>query len=185
MKSLKETIEDIAISVVPDTQTLPGSTYREPETIAQPTSAQYAVTLKQSIADMWTEHLDTHNYVIHMALDDYYQKAPEPVDGIIEALKSCTDTTFTIAGVQSLVAYSNWIGNPAGYLGAVRMKMYEARDGIWQGYHEVESMCDDLDKLIADTLYKINVLSKQMDSCPSLSDYVNCAPCCGTSCPEC
>ena len=143
-----------------------------------PTSAQYAATLKQSISDMWTEHLDTHNYVVHMALDDYYQKAPEPVDGIIEALKACPDTTFEMRGATSLVCYQNWIGNPGGYLGAVRLKMYEARDGVWQGYHEVESMCDDLDKLISEALYKINVLSKGLDYCPSLSDYVNngCTP---------
>ena len=182
MKTIKEYVEDIAISTTPDV--IPPASYREPETIAKPTSAQFAVTLKQSIADMWTEHLDTHNYVIHMALDDYYQKAPEPVDGIIEALKACEDTTFTVNGVQSLVCYQNWVGNPAGYLGAVRQKMYEGRDTLWNGYHEVESMCDDLDKIIADTLYKINVLSKSIDSCPSLNDYAT-SGCCCTNCPEC
>ncbi|MCH5167465.1 MAG: hypothetical protein J1F35_06170 [Erysipelotrichales bacterium] len=144
-----------------------------------PCSAQYAATLKQSISDMWTEHLDTHNYVVHMALDDYYQKAPKPIDGIIEALKACPDTTFNMNGAGSLVCYQNWVGNPGGYLGEIRSKMYEARDGIWEGYHEIESMCDDLDKIIAEALYKINVLSKGLDSCPSLSDYVNN----GTPCP--
>lgn len=170
MKSLLENIQDQCDTMAPNI----GNCRK-----CHPTSSQYAMTLKQSIADMWTEHLDTYNYVVHMALDEYYQKAPEPVDGIIEALKACSDTAIVMNGATSLVCYQEWTGNPGGYLAEVRSKMYEARDGIWQGYHEVESLCDDLDKLISEALYKINILSK---GCPSLATYVQSYP---TTCEPC
>lgn len=140
------------------------------------TEVQVAVALKQSIADMWTEHLDTKNYVVHMALNKYYNEAGEHVDSIIEAIKSFKPT-FTIGGTQSPICYCENIGCPACYLSHVREIMYYGIQTYWNEYREIVSICDDLDKLISETLYQINVLSKKLDTCPSLADYVG-SPCC-------
>lgn len=139
------------------------------------TEVQVAVALKQSIADMWTEHLDTKNYVVHMALNKYYNEAGEHVDSIIEAIKSFKPT-FTIGGTQSPICYCENVGCPACYLSHVREIMYYGIQTYWNEYREIVSTCDDLDKLISETLYQINVLSKRLDTCPSLSDYVA-SPC--------
>lgn len=142
------------------------------------TQEQILNTLKQSVDDIWEFHLNTNNYVIHIALDECYHSLLSYVDQLIEAIKS-----FSIGLIirkESLICPGEYEGRPAEYLGNLRSILYYGKDNYWSGFGEILSICDGIDQTISRTCYMIRNLSNpDVPAYPSLNDYVQqCDGCC-------
>lgn len=119
--------------------------------------------LRQSVHDMWTEHLNTYDYVTHIALEEYYHQMLHIMDGMIECLKSMKAIEI---GGPSKVCYMQYQGEPVQYLIAIRIVLQKGRDSYWRQWGEINAYCDDIDKAISTAIYKIKNLKNSV-VCPN------------------
>lgn len=114
-------------------------------------------TLQESVTKEWQEHLKTHKYSAHKALNEYYEEMPELVDALIEAWQADNDI---------IEDYKNLI-NPEehdalSYLKELKRMVKEGRKEHFDGITELESLCDDVLALIDSTIYKLDKLTESL-----------------------
>lgn len=142
------------------------------------TQEQIVNTLKQSVDDIWQFHLNTNNYIIHIALDECYHQLLGSVDQLIEALKSFN--TGLIVRKESMLNIDDYEGEPGRYLGQLRSILYYGKENYWNSFGEIMSICDNIDQTISRACYMIHNLSNpNVPAFPSLADYAKkCDACC-------
>lgn len=138
----------------------PDSTHVEPVTPdagQAPTIAEFFGTIQESVTITWRMHLKTKSYSIHNALNDFYYRALDVVDRIIEQYQ----------GINGVVEepYSGLIASESKteveYLKELK-DFINTSKYILGDYTEINSTIDDFLGVIDSTIYKITNLHENV-----------------------
>ena len=107
-------------------------------------------TLQECVTITWRLHLKTRKYHIHIALNEFYDKALDIVDGIIEqyqGIYGVVEDTFTNCIVSEGKSESEYL---------TELKTFVENNRCVLGDHsEINSTIDEFLALIDSTIYKI------------------------------
>ena len=112
-------------------------------------------TMQEAVTIIWKYHLKTRKYSVHIALNDFYEKALDIVDDIIEqyqGIHGIIEDVFTNCVCADGTSESEYLNNLRAYI--VQNK------GLAGTESEIQSAFDDILGLIDTTLYKINNLTE-------------------------
>lgn len=115
------------------------------------TIGQYFGTLQESVTIVWRYHLKTRKYSVHIALNEFYEKALEIVDDIIEQYQG-------ICGVVEEPFVNCVIGEgktEGEYITELKAFVENNRCVASCGHSEIDSVIDEFLGLIDSTNYKL------------------------------
>ena len=134
-------------------------------------------TMQEAVTIVWKYHLKTKKYSVHIALNDFYEKALDIVDDIIEqyqGIHGIIDAAFNNCVCADGATEYEYLNNLRAYI--------ENNKGLAGTESEIQSAFDDMLGLIDTTLYKINNLTEsKVKSYEQFvyEDYVKECGCCG------
>ena len=112
-------------------------------------------TMQEAVTIVWKYHLKTKKYSVHIALNDFYEKALDIVDDIIEqyqGIHGIIDAAFNNCVCAGGATEYEYLNNLRAYI--------ENNRGLAGTESEIQSAFDDMLGLIDTTLYKINNLTE-------------------------
>ena len=112
-------------------------------------------TMQEAVTIVWKYHLKTRKYSVHIALNDFYEKALDIVDDIIEqyqGIHGIIDAAFNNCVCAGGATEYEYLNNLRAYI--------ENNRGLAGTESEIQSAFDDMLGLIDTTLYKINNLTE-------------------------
>lgn len=115
------------------------------------TIGQYFGTLQESVTIVWRYHLKTRKYSVHIALNEFYEKALDIVDDIIEQYQG-------ICGVVEEPFVNCVIGEgktEGEYITELKAFVENNRCVASCGHSEIDSVIDEFLGLIDSTNYKL------------------------------
>lgn len=120
------------------------------------TIGQYFGTLQESVTIVWRFHLKTRKYSVHIALNEFYEKALDIVDDIIEQYQG-------ICGVVEEPFVNCVIGEgktEGEYITELKAFVENNRCVASCGHSEIDSVIDEFLGLIDSTNYKLANLTE-------------------------
>lgn len=112
-------------------------------------------TMQEAVTIIWKFHLKTRKYAVHIALNDFYEKALDIIDDIIEqyqGIHGIIDAAFNNCVCADGSTEYEYLNNLRAYI--------ENNKGLAGTESEIQSAFDDILGLIDTTLYKINNLTE-------------------------
>lgn len=107
-------------------------------------------------------HVKSRKYSEHMALDEFYQKAPEMVDKIVEQTFACLP--MPLQKYENVLSWSNY-EDSVGYLNALRAFVVQSKPVCYSPdkHADIISSIDDFIGLIDSVVYKLVQLTEGLD----------------------
>lgn len=176
-------LEFIAAEFPEDTLTLEpiptvgtsSSSVSEPACAETWTQDQVIGTLKYTVDQLWTAHLDASEYVTHIALDELYHQLLSHVDRLIETILSFNDD-FDVKRISTVFPDGVIEGDVYNFCNKLRSVLMYGRQNYWSGFNDICAICDDIDKALSDCQYKLRRLAQdnpfqRQKKLPSLASY--------------
>ena len=134
------------------------------------TIGEYFGTLLESVTQAHIDHLRTGKYAKHIALNEYYDEAPDLIDDIIEHYQGINGI---VEGMKNNIELSDELG-AIEYLTLLREFTKEgAKDFFKEDDSELFGDVDTFVSLIDSTLYKLKELKESKEKqIKSLSGYL-------------
>lgn len=132
------------------------------------TPEEFFGTLLESVTSAWRKHLKTSSYSKHMALNEFYEEAPEKIDALVEAYQG--------AKKHKIDEYVNVLKDEAPNMDALEYLetlvdiLKDGRSQFLEGDEGLESLVDDLIGFTQGIIYKIRELKESRYT--SLRDFI-------------